>query len=160
MKKIFLIAICALGTFVSKAQNTTDDVAVLQSAYGLDKKQIIVEHMKFTEAESAKFWPAYDKYEAERKELGRARVNNILEYSKNYDSLSNEKASELINAALNNQMAFTKLQQKAYKDMSSALSPLRAAQWIQLEVFLETVIRAEIAEQIPLVKQVDAHKKN
>src|SRR5690349_1514339 len=100
MKKLLLTALTLTFAFGLKAQSTTDEINLLQSAYGKDKKQLIVDHMKFKEEESVKFWPIYDKYEAERKKIGQERANNILEYSKNYNTLTNEKATELINTAL------------------------------------------------------------
>ena len=159
MKKIFLVALCAMFAFSTNAQTTTDEVAVLQSAYGLDKKQLIVEHMKFTEAESAKFWPVYDKYEAARKELGKQRINTIMEYAKNYDALTDAKATELITATLNNHSEFTKLQEKTFKSMSAAIAPLRAAQFMLLELYLENVVRMEISDAIPLINKVGDPKK-
>jgi Spy/CpxP family protein refolding chaperone len=159
MKKLFLIAACALFAMSSQAQNTTDEIQLLQSSYGMDKKQLIVETMKFTEAESAKFWPVYNNYEQERKKLGQARIDNIMNFARNNEGMTNEKAAELVNATLDNHIAFTKLQQKTYKEMSGAITPLRAAQFIQLEVFLENVIRKEISSAIPMIGKVDATEK-
>ena len=110
MKKLLLIAACALFTVSVKAQNTTDEIKLIQSQYGMDKKQLIVENMKFTEEESSKFWPIYDKYETERMKLGQMRADEIMGFAKNYDSMTNEKATELVNATLENHMAFSKLQ--------------------------------------------------
>jgi len=142
-----------------KAQSTTDEVQLIQSSYGMDKKALIVEHMKFTEAESQKFWPIYEKYESERRKIGRDRVDNIMEFSKNYSTLTNEKATELITKALDVHKEFTKLQEKTFKEMSAAITPIRAAQFIQLEVYLETVIRKEISSAIPLIQKVGAEEK-
>lgn len=71
MKKIILIAICTLFAVNLNAQSNTDEIALIQSAYGMEKKQIIIQFMKLTEAENAGFWKIYDEYEAERKELGK-----------------------------------------------------------------------------------------
>ena len=159
MKKLLLTALTVAFAYGAKAQSTTDEIHLIQSAYGKDKKALMVEHMKFKEEESVKFWPIYDKYEAERRKLGQVRANNILEYSKNYGTLTNEKATELITTALNNQEAMIKLQEKTFKELSSALSPLRAAQFIQLESYLESVVRKELATAIPLIDQVHAQEK-
>ena len=43
--------------------------------------------------------------------------------------------------------------------MSAAITPIRAAQFIQLEVFLENVIRMAIANEIPLIKKAESQKK-
>ena len=161
MKKFLLLAICATITLGARAQSTTDEIKLIQSSYGMDKKHLLVEHMKFTEAESAKFWPVYDKYETERQKLGKARIDNIMDYAKNYSMMTNEKSTELVMAALANQMAFTKLQEKTYKEMSAAITPLRAAQFIQLEVYLETLVRKAISDEIPLIHKVtETEKKN
>ena len=87
------------------------------------------------------------------------RADEIMSFAKNYDTMTNEKATELVNATVENHMAFSKLQQKTFKDLSSAISPLRAAQFIQMEMFLENVIRKEISGAIPLIKNVQASEK-
>lgn len=160
MKKILLIAIFGMLALTSRSQSTIDEIKLMQSSYGLDKKQLIVEMMKFSEEESAKFWPIYDKYETERMALGKSRIDNIMNYANNYDKMTDAKATELVNASLNNHAAFTKLQQKTFKEMSAAITPIRAAQFIQLEVFLENVIRQAIADEIPLIKKTETQKKN
>src|SRR6187402_2532127 len=111
MKKILLIAAFGLFAFASNAQSSIDEIKILQTQYGLDKKQLVVMMMKFSEEESAKFWTIYDKYEVERLKLGQNRVDGILDYAKNYDKMTDEKASELVNKTLDNHAAFAKLQQ-------------------------------------------------
>lgn len=160
MKKILLVAVCGLFAFTTNAQSTLDEMKLMQSEYGLDKKQLVVELMKFSEEESAKFWPIYDKYETERMALGKSRIDNIMDYANNYSLMTDAKATELVNASLNNHISFTKLQQKTFKEMSAAITAIRAAQFIQLEVFLENVIRQAIANEIPLIKKSDEQKKN
>ena len=159
MKKLILVFVCLFTAFTAFSQNIKDEVALIQSEYSLNKKQIIVDQMQFTEEESAKFWPLYDKYEIARKELGKKRVDYILNYADNYSHLTNEKASELIDAAFKNQADLTELQKKTFDEMSVAITPLRAAQFMQIEVYMETIVRMEISEQIPLVKDPDDKKK-
>lgn len=153
MKKIILFAVCGLLAFNVKAQSNTDEIALIQSMYGIEKKQMITEHMKLTEAEAPLFWPVYDKYEAERKVLGKQRMELIIDYANNYNKMTNEKATELVNATIGNHEAFSKLQKKAFKEMSKAITGLRAAQFIQFENFLETEIRSEISEQLPFIRE-------
>lgn len=156
MKKIIFSAICMVFALASQAQQINpDEVALLQSSYGMDKRQLIENHMKITLAESAAFWKVYDTYEAARKEIGKKRINNIMEYSKNYANLSPEKATELVNKSFEIITAFTKLQQKTFKEMAKAVSPVRAAQFIQVEMYLENVVRVEIADEIPLIDEFD-----
>jgi Spy/CpxP family protein refolding chaperone len=160
MKKTILIALCTLFAVNLNAQQTnTDEIALIQSAYGMEKKQIIVQFMKLTEAENAVFWKIYDEYEAERKELGKKRANNIIEYANNYGKLTDAKAAELINSSLDVQMNLSKLLKKTYAKLGKVMSPIRAAQFIQLENYLETMVRMEISDEIPLIGELEAAEK-
>jgi Spy/CpxP family protein refolding chaperone len=159
MKKIIFIAVCALFALASQAQTNPDEVAYLQSTYGMDKRELVADHMKITKAESAAFWKVYDKYEAARQKIGKKRINNINEYAKNYSSLSDAKATELVNKSLEINAAFTNLQKSTFKEMAKAVSPVRAAQFIQIELFIENILRTEIADEIPLIGEFDVKKK-
>lgn len=151
MKKAFVLALCLLGGLISNAQSSKDDVALMQSLYGLSKQQMIEQNMKITVQEHAVFWKLYDEYEASRRVIGQKRADNIMKYAENYGKLTNEKAEELVNASFAIISEFSKLQQSTYKKMAKALTPVRAAQFIQLEMYLENVVRVEIADQIPFV---------
>jgi len=159
MKKIILFAIVGLFSINLNAQSNTDEIALIQSAYGMEKKQIIVQFMKFTEAENASFWKIYDEYEAERKELGKKRASNIIEYANNYGKITDAKATELVNSSLDIQINMSKLLMKTYSKLSKVMTPIRAAQFIQLENYLETMVRMEISEEIPLIGELEQSEK-
>jgi hypothetical protein len=116
--------------------------------------------MKLTEAEASAFWKVYDEYEVKRKDYGKTRVSNIVEYANNYATLTDEKATELVKKSLENQIAFTKLQEATFKKLAKVMAPKRAAQFIQLENYLETVIRLNIADDIPFIGELDDTRKN
>lgn len=159
MKKIILMAACILFAANSQAQSNTDEIALIQSAYGMEKKQIIVQFMKLTEAENAGFWKIYDEYEAERKELGKKRATNIIEYANNYGNITDAKASELINSSIDVQINLAKLMKKTYAKLSKVMTPVRAAQFILLENYLETMVRMEISDEIPLIGELEKAEK-
>jgi len=158
MKKILFLAICIMFAVASQAQSNTDEVALVQSAFGMSKQQMVKDFMQLTEAESAKFWTIYDEYEAARKEMGKKRISNIEDYANNYDNLTNEKATELINKSFATQDEFAKLQKKTFKKMSKEISPLRAAQFTMLESFIENSIRTEVLDAIPLIGEFGTNK--
>lgn len=160
MKKAILLGVFILGAIIAKAQPTVDEINLIQSAYGMEKRAIVEQYMKLTDAEAAGFWKVYDEYEAQRKEYGKTRVQVLVDYANNYANLTDEKAAELIKASLNNQIAFTKLQQSTFGKMSKVISKKRAAQFIQLENYLETVIRLNIADDIPFLGELDDTRKN
>jgi hypothetical protein len=156
MKQLSLLAICMVFVFASKAQSNADEVALVQSAFGMGKKELITEHMKITDAESATFWKLYDEYEAARKEIGKKRIDNISAYAKAYATLTDEDATKLINASLSIREEGTKLWKSTFKKMSKApLSPTRAAQFIQVEMYLENMVRNQLSAEIPLIGEFE-----
>jgi hypothetical protein len=130
----------------------------MQSTYGMQKKQLIALHMQVSKADSAKFWTLYDAYEVTRKEIGKKRIANIEAYSKNYDKLTNEKAGELLNASFQVYDEFGKLWQNTYKKMAKEISPLTAGKFIQVEMYLENLVRNELAAEIPLIGEFEPKK--
>jgi len=158
MKKIYLIAACLVLAFVSKAQSNTDEINFMQSTYGMQKKQLIALHMQVSKADSAKFWSLYDAYEVTRKDIGKKRIANIEEYSKNYDKLTNEKTDALINTTLEVYNDFGKLWKDTYKKMAKEISPLTAGKFIQVEMYLESLVRNELSAEIPLIGEFEPKK--
>lgn len=160
MKKTILLSVFLFGAIILKAQPTVDEINLLQSAYGMEKRAIVEQFMKLNEAEAPGFWKIYEEYELSRKEYGKKRVSNIVDYAKNYDQLTDDKAAELIKSSLANQASFTKLLQSTYGKMSKAMGPKRAAQFLQLENYLETVVRLKIADEIPMIGELEDTRKN
>jgi hypothetical protein len=159
MRKLFFSAIIIVFAIATQAQSNTDEIALIQSSFGMDKQDIVKDFMKITEGENTVFWKIYDEYEAARKVIGKKRISNITWYAENYSKLSNEKATEIINSSFSTQDEFLKLQQKTFTKLSKALSPLRAAQFTMLETYIENTIRMEILDEIPLIGEFEIKKK-
>lgn len=137
----------------------SDETQLIQSIWGLEKRAIVTEYMKFNETEATAFWPVYEDYQVEVKKLGAERMAIISDYANNLSNLSNEKADELVAELLKNNIAVDKLQAKYYKKMKSGITSVRAAQFIQLEQYLQTMIRAEIQNNLPLIGELDKKAK-
>ena len=116
--------------------------------------------MNFSDAEGRLFWPVYDEYADRRKKLAANRIAILQNYMSNYDNLTNEKAEELTEKIFKNNTQLDKLQMKYYKEMKKAVSPLRASQFMQLEGYLQTMIRYEIQEALPFIGQLEQRKIN
>jgi Spy/CpxP family protein refolding chaperone len=160
MKKVILLSLCLFASVILRAQPTTDEIGLIQSAYGMEKRAIVEKYMKLTEAEATGFWKVYEAYEVSRKELGKKRFSTIVDYANNYANLTDAKATELVKQAMNIQMSISKLQQSTFSKMAKVISPKRAAQFIQLENYLETVIRLNITDDIPFIGELDDLRKN
>jgi hypothetical protein len=161
MKKL-IFALVVIFFFVDmKAQtHTEDDIALIQDLWGKGKKDIVSDYMKLTSAEEVTFWKAYDEYEVSRKKLGRERLLILNEFDENYEKLTGTMATDLVNRSIDNNIDIQKLFKKTYKSMSKAVSPMRAAQFMQLENYLLTAIQMDIQDNIPFIGDLnDSMKK-
>jgi hypothetical protein len=135
----------------SWAQSAKDEVSIIQSLYGMEKRDAIKEVMELNDIDASKFWPIYDAYEIERKKLGAERIDIISEYAANYTSLTDAKADELANRVFKNNLAFDKLEKTYYGKVKKALSPLKAAQFMQVESYLQNAIRYAVQDELPFI---------
>jgi hypothetical protein len=158
MKKLFLLSIIAVFALASNAQTNKEEITLMQSVYGMQKRDLIAKHMKIDAAKSDLFWQMYDEYEAARKEIGLKRVKNIEMYAEKYENLSSADADALMKASMDVQKSFISLWEKTYKSMSKSISPVTAAQFIQAEMFFETMVRQELSMDIPLIGEFDEKK--
>jgi uncharacterized protein YfbU (UPF0304 family) len=154
MKNFLMIALFAIGTISSNAQQTKDEIAILQSAYGMQKRDLVAKFMNVNEAQSATFWSLYEEYEVERKAIGTKRANNIIEYAKNYETITDENVQNMVKASMEVNKEFNALWEKTYKKMAKSLSPKTAAKFYQLELYLETMVRSELSENIPMIDEL------
>ncbi|MFI5218940.1 MAG: hypothetical protein ACHQNT_05570 [Bacteroidia bacterium] len=159
MKKILAFALAIVVTSCVYAQSGKEDVDIIQDLYGKSKKEVLVEYMKFSEAENTAFWPVYDAFENERKVLGRERYKIISDYAANYSKLDNAKAADLAAKAIDNNVALEKLNQTYFPKFNTAIGALRAAKYMQLELYMQTVVRTELQDQIPFIDELDKSKK-
>src|SRR5205085_6497772 len=106
------------------------------------------------ENQAVAFWSLYDKYEIDRRDLGKERIDLIGQYADNYRSLTDEKADKIASGILDNQIKFDKLHQSYYGKVKKATSAITAAKFMQLEIYLQSQIRSEIQETIPFIGEI------
>ena len=159
MKKLLFIAALAISSTSFAQSGMKEDVEIIQSLYGKDKKDLIGAYMKLQEPQAAAFWKIYDAYETERKALGMKKMELIKDYANNYETLTDEKADELAKATLKNSAAYEKLYSKYYGKTKKELGALNAAKFMQLEMALQTEVRSEIQNSIPFIGEIDRSKK-
>ena len=154
-----LLIVALLFSSVVFSQSNKEDIDIIQASYGKSKKDLINEYMKLTEPKAGAFWKLYDEYEVERKVLGREKIRLIEDYANNFKTLTDAKADEISRAAIENNLNMEKLYKKYYDKFSEILGGLAASKFMQLEVYLQTVVRNAIQEEIPFIHEMDEKKK-
>ena len=77
-------------------KNVQAYIGLLRSDVRQQKAEIMGAVMVLSAEDAAKFWPIYSDYDAQLTKLNDQRVENIKEYARAYDQITDEKADELI----------------------------------------------------------------
>jgi len=146
--------------FSVSAQVTNDDVQLVQAMYGKEKRDLMMEYMKLEDSSKATaFWKLYDTYEVDRKKLGKDFIDILQEYAKNYETLDDKKADQLVTRTSANNIAYENLYSKYYTKMKSVVGALKASQFFQLEGYLRSAIKTAVLDEIPFIGELDKTKK-
>jgi len=148
MKKL-VFAILVLFAITSSAQDLDSTMEMLRSDIKTEKVAYITEVMQFTEDESTAFWPIYREYQFKLDEIADQYLGNIKTYGENYGSLSDEMASDLVKDGFDLKKDRLNLQKDYFKKFSKALSPVKAARWVQLENQLGLLLELQVVSAIP-----------
>lgn len=159
MKKLLTIFILSVMFFGASAQSNKEDVDFLQSLLGKEKKTIVDAYMRLTPEKAPAFWTVYDQFETDRKSLGRDRIRLLDDYVNSLDNLTNDKAASLMKKAIGNEAAMTKLYRKYLPKFTKATSAIEAAKFMQLEFYIQSLIRTKLQEEVPLIDVVDGKIK-
>jgi hypothetical protein len=113
---------------------------------------IITEIMQFNDSEAAAFWPLFRDYDYELSKLGDTKLQLITDYIKNYDDITNEKADDLMSAALALETQRAELKKKHFDIMKKALSARTAARFFQVENQMQQVVDLQISANLPALQ--------
>jgi hypothetical protein len=118
------------------------------------KVQIFNDVMKLSASESATFWPIYQDYESELFDLGDKRVELIRRFAADQrdGKLSSDEAASLASGYFDFESQRVALLKKYYDIIAKDLSPVRAAQFTQIEHRVGTVVDLMIAAEMPLIR--------
>jgi hypothetical protein len=126
-------------------------VDLLQKDIRQQKAEIMGAVMVLSAEDAAKFWPIYSEYDAELTKLNNQRVENIKEYARTYNQMTEEKADELIQKSLDYQKQRAELLAKTYDRVKQAVGAITAARFAQIEHQLLLIIDLRIASSSPIV---------
>ncbi|MGB6034919.1 MAG: hypothetical protein WBG42_01535 [Cryomorphaceae bacterium] len=135
----------------SMAQSHTEEVDLVQSVFGMEKKAFVAEFIQAEGEQAEAFWTLYDEYETKRKELGKRRIALLNKYADSYDSLDDLKTDEILSEMMSLQAATDKLITTYSKKIKKDVNVKTAAQFYHIEGYIVSKIRTTILENIPML---------
>jgi hypothetical protein len=136
----------------TQEQNVDTYIGLLRQDVQKQKVAIVSQLMDLSPEQAAAFWPVYNEYAKELSALGDLRVQGIKEYAASYNSLSDEKATELAKMRFEYEERLLALKKKYFEKFSKALTPKLAARFFQIENQLLDVIDLQVASSLPVIQ--------
>ena len=140
-------------TLTPPEANTQAYVDLLRSDVRQQKAEIMGAVILLSAQDATKFWPIYSDYDAQLTKLNDQRVENIKEYARAYDEMTDEKADELIQKSMAYQKQRAELLAQTYDKVKQALGAATAARFAMIEHQLLLIIDLQIASSLPIVEQ-------
>jgi len=160
MKKLLIVTFLIVSAFTTQAQDINSYIELLRSDLNTQKKEIITEVMQFTDAESETFWKVNNDFENDFRKLGDRRVAVIKKYAENYDTMTDEKAEELIGEAFDFREDRLSLKRDLWKKLKKEIGAARAAKFIQLDNVIQLLVDIQIASELPFFEKVEGAEKS
>jgi len=149
MKKVTLLLSALFLVALVNAQSNKEEVDLMQSSFGMEKKAMVAEFVQVDAAQKDAFWVLYDEYETARKDLGKRRIELLNQYAENYDKLTNEFADTWTKEVLDLGKKTDALIVTYYNKVKKVTNPVVALQFYQIENYILTGIRVTILGEIP-----------
>jgi hypothetical protein len=155
MKKLLVFGFALIFVSPLYAQINNDEMQMFQTMFGMPKKEIVAEFVKIDGPKNEVFWKLYDEYESNRKQLGQKRFVALNNYVKNYTKLTATETDEIMEDVILLTTSQDKLIARYYNKIKKEISITTAAQFYQIEWYLQSQVRTNILESIPMISELE-----
>ena len=132
------------------AAGDDDNRELARDAIRANKRLVVAANMNLNTNEKEGFWAVYEDYQKEIAKLYERTANLIEEFAINFETLSDEKASELMDSYLKIEADSLKLKKKYLGKFKKVLPAQKVLRYYQIENKIEAVIDYELVDKIPL----------
>ena len=147
-----LAALILLSMPLAARAQDAGETQSLRADLQAERTKLVAANLQLTEPEAAKFWPLYNEYRAQQSKLGDRAMELIDDFAKNYDSLSDAKAKELLKRQLEIENDRVKLRRSYAGKFEKVLPAKKVARYYQIENKLDAAVAYEAAQSIPLAQ--------
>jgi Spy/CpxP family protein refolding chaperone len=146
-----LAAAALLGlAAAAPAQTVKETLEVTRQAIESQRRVLVSGALPLTDAEADAFWPLYDDYEKERRPLDESANQLMADFLASAASLTDAQAKAMVEKALEIDAGKLRVRQAWLGRMLKAIPPRKVARFYQIDNKLDSVVRADLAKQIPL----------
>jgi len=111
---------------------------------------VIKRAMSLTPSEQEKFWPLYERYQADIQKLGDREVKLITLYADHFENLTDKVADQIVEEHFAIVKAKNELKMKYYPEFKNILPVIKAARFFQIENKIDALNANDLARKVPL----------
>ena len=139
---------------IAQDKSGAANMEILRQKIKADKKLVVAANMQLSDAEAKTFWPIYDAYQADLHMLNQRLGKLIVEYAQAYNkgTVPDATAKKLLNEALAIEEAEVKLKRSYVPKLEQVMPGMKVARYLQIENKIRSIIKYELAAEIPLVE--------
>jgi len=134
---------------MAKAKREMDSVRVVVRT---NRKKVVAAGLDLTTEENQKFWPVYSEYRDSVAKVGDRLSALIMDYAKNYQTLTDEQAAKLVSDYQAIDQDRLNLRTTYMKKFGEFLPPKKLMRYFQIENKLDAIMNYDLAGEIPLPK--------
>jgi hypothetical protein len=154
-RALALLLFWAAATSPATAQEGAgigEKIRQTQSLINQEFRQILREEMMFSDEEREAFWPLYERYSAEKRQVSERYLAALIEFVDRYHSgdLTDEHASRLTKVYFDVELAILDKRRSYVPRFGEFLTPVKVMRFFQLENKVEAEVNAALALVIPL----------
>ena len=140
---IALASACMLAV-ESSAQLVMDSSVYDETMWTMKKRKMVLDHMDLSEAEKSSFWPLYESYSQAIRFIESETLYIISACNDASYPIESSDLERYSKKMLQNDLLLDRVRIQYYKKLSKALTPARAAQFMQLDSNLRMMLRMEV----------------
>jgi hypothetical protein len=148
------VVLCALG-LPAGAQNAPNQKQLDIAAIRAQRKAIVGANMKLTKDEAKVFWPLYDQYENAMDKVDKRHAQEIRDYAKNYQNLTDAQANQKLDEVMAVSQQRVDVQKEYVPKFRAALPGITVTRFFQVDNKLHALVQCQIAQLVPLASKPD-----
>jgi hypothetical protein len=151
--ELLSVGILSAQTYSTPLPTVNDkDIALLRQNLQAESKKIITKNMDLSDSEAAGFWPLYNQYAAEVREVNDTRFGLVKDYARIYKTMTPQEADNIIRLLAQADQTIISLRLEYLPKFEQVLPGTKAALFMQLDRRLDSLFNVQIASQLPAIK--------
>ena len=116
------------------------------------RNELVNQFMELNLKEVGAFLPVYEAYRTEMGKIGDRTQKLILDYAKNQDNLSDQRALAMLDESLQIKEAELALRRKYVEEFKRVIPPKKVVRFFQVDNKFDAIVNYNLAGSIPLVE--------